>query len=134
MVTDDVRHLVDRTAIVELTARYNRAFDGVDVEGWLRTFTEDGVMVRDGRAWRGHDELRRLIERVGYGMVHLTTDPVITISGDVAQQECSLLLLRRDPDRRQVHVLTTGRYRDELARTSAGWRFRLRDVTTDADL
>lgn len=124
--------LVDRVAIDELTARYNRLFDDLDVGAWVDTFTEDGVMSLDGRRWSGRDALKRLIERVGYGMVHVTTNPIVTIDGDEAVQECSMLLFRRRPDRSEVRLITTGRYRDELVRTPRGWRFRRRVARTDS--
>ncbi|MGH9028446.1 MAG: nuclear transport factor 2 family protein, partial [Acidimicrobiales bacterium] len=41
---DEVRRVIDRTEIRELTARYNRCFDDGDSEGFAATFTDDGVM------------------------------------------------------------------------------------------
>ena len=48
MVDADVRWLLDRAQIRELTARYNRAFDDGDPESFAATFTEDGVMAVEG--------------------------------------------------------------------------------------
>ena len=126
--------LADRAAIEDLGARYNRSFDDLDVEAWCSTFTNDGMMSLDGRQWRGRAELAHLIDRIGFGMVHVTANAVIAIDGDTATQECSLLLLERSRDRTPVRLLTTGRYRDALVRTDQGWRFERREAVTDSDL
>lgn len=131
MDADGLAQLRDRIAVQELSARYNRAFDDVDVETWLNTFTDDGEMSLNGREWSGHDALRRLITRVGFGMVHMTTDAVVSVEGDRAVQQCSLLLLRRQRDRGSISLVTSGRYADTLVRTASGWRFRRRAVVTD---
>lgn len=130
MNTDE---LADRVAIGELTARYNRAFDDGEVDAWLDTFVEDGEMQRDGRTWKGHDALARLLQKVGWGTVHVTTDAIVEIDGDRARQWCTLVLLRRERDRRPPVVLATGRYEDELRRTADGWRFVRRVASTDND-
>ena len=49
----------DKIEIQELVARYNRAIDSGDVEGWVDTFLPDGVF--EGLVvptFRGHTELR----------------------------------------------------------------------------
>lgn len=134
MGADGLAQLRDRIAVQELSARYNRAFDDVDVETWLDTFTHDGEMSLNGREWLGQDALRRLITRVGFGMVHMTTDAVVIVEGDRAVQQCSLLLLRRQRDRAAVSLITSGRYTDTLVRTTSGWRFRRRDAVTDVEI
>ena len=52
----------DKIEIQELVARYNRAIDSGDVEGWVDTFVRDGVF--EGLVvptFRGHDELRAFV-------------------------------------------------------------------------
>jgi ketosteroid isomerase-like protein len=125
-------NVADWIAIRELTARYNRAFDDVDGRAFAETFTEDGVFVLpNARPRQGHDDLAALVERVGYGSVHATTDAIIAIDGDRATQECTLVLARREADGSSVTFAQTGRYSDELVRTPAGWRFSRRTATLD---
>jgi hypothetical protein len=131
---DRGQDLMDRVLIAELTARYNRSFDDLDVDSWIDTFAEDGTMVLDGREWRGCEQLRRLITNVGYGMVHVTADAEIRIDGDRATQRCSAILFRRHRDRAPVQLVTTARYDDELVRVGAGWRFVRRRTTTDSPI
>lgn len=124
--------IADRIAIRELTARYNHAFDDVDPDAWAGTFTADGeLVVHEGRTTRGHDALRALVERAGYGFVHITTDAVIDVAGDEARQVCTVLTAKRTREPKTATFSSTGRYRDELVRTSDGWRFRRRSVVMD---
>jgi uncharacterized protein (TIGR02246 family) len=124
--------VADWIAIRQLTALYNRAFDDVDGEAFAQTFTEDGVFVLpNARPRQGHEDLRALVEKIGFGSVHATTDPIICIDGDTATQECTLLLARREEDGSSVAFAQTGRYSDELVRTTSGWRFSRRTATMD---
>lgn len=130
----DVRELMDRVAIRELTARYNRCFDDQDAAGWAEVFTDDGTLeVLGGQTVQGRDALRAMCEATGYGTVHMTTDAVIEIDGDMAKQMCALVLGRRSSEPKTSTFGLTGRYEDELVRTPAGWRFRRRAITLDGE-
>lgn len=123
--------LRDRFEIRELTARYNRASDTGDGEGFAGTFTADGVLVMAGQTLcTGAGELVAFAGKPR-GTVHVTTDSVISLDGDEATQECTLILFRRARDGSSVRLETTGRYEDELVRTQGGWRFRRRSVLLD---
>lgn len=132
----DVRWLIDRTQIRELTARYNRCFDDGDPEGFAATFTEDGVMeVAGGFSTGGRQGLADMVRHTPYGVVHVTVDATVTVDGDRAVQDVTLLVLSR-PAREAAAgtktVLTnSGRYHDELVRTPDGWRFARRTATLD---
>jgi hypothetical protein len=85
--------LADRFAIRELTAAYNNTIDGGDVAGFARTFTATGEFVVPGgleEPLRGTDQIEGFARAIGYGCIHMTTDAVITVDGDRAQQHCSL--------------------------------------------
>lgn len=128
-----LEQLVDWTEIRELTARYNRAFDDQEAEAWAEVFTPDGTLeVEGGLSVTGRDALVAMCRSTGWGTVHITADPTITVDGDRATQTCTLVLARRerDPDRSEFQL--TGRYVDELVRTDAGWRFRARHIKLDA--
>jgi SnoaL-like domain len=73
---------------------------------------------------------------VGYGPVHMTTDPIIEIDGDRAVQTCTMALGGRTNDRTpgSATYVTSGRYRDELVRTDEGWKFAKRLWVPDAIL
>lgn len=137
---DDVRWLIDRTQIRELTAHYNRCFDDGDTEGFAATFVEDGVMeVSGGFEVKGRQELAKMCATTPYGVVHVTTDATVSVDGDTAVQELTVLVLQRPkpdaaPEERTTELFKSGRYRDELVRTPEGWRFARRTATLDGGI
>ncbi|MEW6475003.1 MAG: nuclear transport factor 2 family protein [Actinomycetota bacterium] len=130
----DLAELADRFAIRELTARYNDAIDDGRLDDYFACFTPDGVLevVGLGRA-QGADQIRPMVESISPIAVHLTLDAVVEVDGDTATQRCRFLLGRRSPDGSDFTVVTSGRYRDRLVRTPAGWRFAERHATFDID-
>lgn len=132
-----VRELQDKEEIRQLTARYNEAWDAMDIESMVETFTEDGEFVLDeGEPVRGHPSLADFQREIGFGKVHATVDHLITVDGDTATQVCNLLLGSRQQDRAvgSAQIDNTGRYRDQLVRTPEGWRFSRRQWIPDAEL
>ena len=132
----DVRWLIDRTQIRELTARYNRCFDDGDPDGFAATFTEDGVMEVEG-TFRvdGRAALAEMVRRTPYGVVHVTVDATVEVDGDTAVQDVKLLVLARSGPEAAAgaksKLTNSGRYHDELVRTPDGWRFRHRTAVLD---
>jgi hypothetical protein len=51
----------DRAQIEDLQARYMFALDFGDVDTYVSTFTEDGILDIVGMKWQGHDEIREII-------------------------------------------------------------------------
>jgi uncharacterized protein (TIGR02246 family) len=137
LVDADVRWLLDRTQIRELTARYNRAFDDGDPEAFVATFTEDGVMEVTGTfEVAGRDGLAEMVRHTPYGVVHVTVDATVEVDGDRAVQNVTMVILSRPAKDAapgaHSKLSNTGRYRDELVRTADGWRFARRTATLDA--
>jgi uncharacterized protein (TIGR02246 family) len=132
----DMQWLLDRTLILELTARYNRCFDNGDAEGFADAFTEDGVMEVDG-TFRvdGRPGLAEMVRHTPYGVVHVTVDATVEVDGDRAVQDVKLLVLSRPgPDAgpgTATRLTNSGRYHDELVRTPEGWRFAHRTAYLD---
>lgn len=120
--------LNDHLAIRELTARYNRAIDEGDFQGWIDTFSEDGVYENRGKKIRGHAELLEFVRARTNVTIHATTDPIITINGDTAEQRCTLIAFVRTDEAAQLRGV--GYYIDQLVRTADGWRFSHRASTT----
>ncbi len=132
----ELHWLADRTRIIELTARYNRAYDEGDAEGFAALFTDDAVMeVVGGFRVEGHEGLTKMCAGMPWGIMHVTVDPVIEIDGDTAVQRVTLLVLQRaDGAGRRSKLSSTGRYTDDLVRTASGWRFARRSVVLDGGL
>ncbi len=133
---EQLRWLMDRAQIVELTARYNQAYDTDNPAHFAATFTPDGVMeVVGGPSFHGEDALFELCRSQTPGIVHVTVDPVITIDHNSATQEVTLLVLRRPAEGSKASTLDrTGHYSDHLIRTDGGWLFARRRVTLDGGL
>jgi uncharacterized protein (TIGR02246 family) len=132
-VEQEVRNLLDRIEIRELTARYGRYFDDGDAEAFAGTFTEDGAMeVVNGPTANGREELLSMCQNTPWGTMHVTVDPTIEIDGDRAIQVVSILVVQRAPNLKEKSaVVGSGRYVDDLVRTKEGWRFTRRRVTLD---
>jgi hypothetical protein len=130
--------LEDKTAIAEHTAYYNDCWDSGRHDDWVATFTPDGVFELGGAPDTvGPDALHKMIVAMtSVGFVHMTLNPRITIDGDEAVQECTVLLGRRSAKREpgSSQWVTTGSYRDSLVRTADGWRFSRRIFFPDASL
>jgi hypothetical protein len=126
----------DWQAIRELTATYNRCFDKSDAAGWAGTFLESGRLevIGQGVTYTGRDQLSEFCRSRGWGILHMTLDPEVTVDGDRADQRCNLLMFRRYESQERPTLLATGRYSDRLVRTSDGWRFAVRQVQLDARL
>ena len=67
------------------------------------------------------------------GMVRLvgkvssvSTDPLVEVNGDEAQQSSRMIAHRRAADGSAVVLLSTGMVYDDLVRTADGWRIKKR--------
>jgi ketosteroid isomerase-like protein len=122
----------DYEAIKQLVSRYNVAFDHMDVEGWIDCFTEDAYFNRSnaGRSYRGHDELRELINEFSetFKGRHITTNFDITLDGDTATMSCYLQLLDRDNNH---SVAMFAVYADTLRKVDGAWKFSERLLEVD---
>jgi SnoaL-like domain len=136
-VEQEVCWLLDRARILELTARYNRCFDEGDVEGFLETFTDDGVMEVEGLfTATGSKALGDMVRHTPWGTMHVTTDATVEVDGDHAIQVVTLVVLARKGSKEEAteerpKLVGTGHYVDDVVRTGGGWRFQKRYVTLD---
>jgi 3-phenylpropionate/cinnamic acid dioxygenase small subunit len=118
----------DLDAIRDLLARYCLHLDCDEHDAWVALFTEDAVYEVYGRAFAGHDGLRRRAAGAPGGL-HLGGPPVIELDGDRARTRQNLLFVDRVTGDQRAAV-----YDDELIRTDAGWRFahrRCRFITAE---
>ena len=129
----DVSWLIDRAEIRELTARYGRYFDDGDAEEFANLFMEDGSMeVVGGPTTNGRYELTEMCKQVPWGTMHVTVDATVEVDGDSAVQVVNIVVLGRPATRKDKPTFVgTGRYVDDLVRTTEGWRFSKRRVTLD---
>jgi pimeloyl-ACP methyl ester carboxylesterase/ketosteroid isomerase-like protein len=122
-------YMDDVEQIKQLVARYNLAFDYGDVDGYLATWTEDGLFHRSNalRSYQGHEALRELITTFPVQGRHVSTNFVVDVDGDRASASSYLLYLSADG----YQPVMFGVYADELVRGPEGWRFAVRKLQVD---
>ena len=135
MGASTLQELLDRVEIRELTARYNNAIDNGDVEGFIDCFIPDGIFYTTADVQlKGREQIRSFGSVLGYGCIHMTMDAIVTVDGDKARQSCTMLVAKRQKDKQDVSIVTTGRYDDHLVRTAEGWLFASRKGDCDVEL
>lgn len=118
---------VGRAAILDLTARHNRAYSEGDREGWLATFRHSGASyTRDGERF---SELRAAFDG-GDGQRLVTVDHEIRIDGVNASQQCVAVLYAAMYG--DTTLRATGTFRDTLIYERGGWYFASRVLKWDS--
>jgi hypothetical protein len=114
--------LAGRAAILDLTARHNRAYSSGDLVGWITTFRHSGASyVRAGETFT---DLREAFDG-GDGQRLVSIDHEITVDGVDATQRCVGLLFRGN----ELHA--TGTFADRLTYERGGWYFTSRELEWD---
>jgi hypothetical protein len=114
--------LAGRAAILNLNARYNRAYSVGDVPSWLKTFRHSGAtVVRGGESFT---DLRAAFDG-GDGKRLVTVDHEIAVDGVEATQQCvGLVFVGAEP-----HATCT--FADALVYERGGWYFTSRELVWD---
>ena len=116
-----------RAAILNLTARHNRAYSAGDRDRWIATFRHSGAsFIRDHEVF--HD-LRAAFDG-GDGQRLVTLDHEITVDGVYATQRCVAVLFAVSAYG-DINLMATGTYQDELIYERGGWYFTSRDLEWD---
>ncbi len=115
-----------RGAILNLTARHNRAYSAGDREAWIATFRHSGA-----RYIRDHDvfsDLRAAFDG-GDGQRLVAVDHDIIVDGVHATQRCVAVLYAAVYG--DTTLRATGTYRDQLIYERGGWYFTSRELEWD---
>jgi hypothetical protein len=125
--------VANRLAIGDLTARYNRALETGDLETWIGTFVQEGLLRgAGGETFSGHRELAGFFRAAPPGRIRVTADAQVDVDGVHARQECRFLTLRSGANGGAApEVEAVGRYRDELVYERGRWYFSTREVVAD---
>jgi uncharacterized protein (TIGR02246 family) len=122
----------DKLEIQELIARYNRAVDGGDADGWVETFTADGVFesLLVG-VHRGRDALRAFADDFVAGSYDAWSGGQhwigsVIIEGDRTKAEVFSYHIMYVPVENEVRGVLMAAHQDEAVLTDDGWRFSLR--------
>jgi hypothetical protein len=130
----------DRFAIQDLYARYWRAVDTCDAEGWADTFTDDGKRIyaensggpaRAGKTYQGRSQLLELRVPREKRWRHWFATPVLTDKGDYLESTVYgfVVDIKQDPPAIMAHHTFT----DELVKLPDG-SWRIRSCLSERDL
>lgn len=131
----------DYLEIQGLYSRFGHLADEGKAEQWAWLFTPDGVFVVRGTAGAQDRVMRGTAELVAFqqghverfrrrGIRHSISNVAIEPAESGARGAAYLTALRVG-DQQPPLVTATGRYADELVKTTEGWRFRFRTYTPD---
>jgi uncharacterized protein (TIGR02246 family) len=122
-----VAHVRAVKDIRDTIAAYAQALDDGRTEDVVATFCPDATVRLPGmEPLHGHEAIRAAFARMRprRPQRHVVVNTVVTVADDrTASATSDLLVLGAGPDW-AVHLV--GRYRDELRRQDAGWRFAAR--------
>jgi hypothetical protein len=137
MVDGDRRSLIeDEWEIRRCAYLYARAMDRNEPETIDRIFTEDAVLERPTKTWRGRAEIRTvpgwLHERC-VNLTHQVHNHLADVDGDQATAETygHSHLVQRGPSNNLYNFQQCLRYQDKLVRQEGVWRFVHRQIVYD---
>ena len=117
----------DRSAIVELTARYCQCALAGDAEGVVALFTEDGIMEAGDTAEQGRERLLTLYRESFDDLrpIPCVHNHVVELDGDEATGTCTVEL--RMVENGEAYT-AAGWYEDRFRREQGEWRFAHRKL------
>lgn len=116
-----------RAAILDLSARHNRAYSDGNRDSWIATFRHSGASyTRDGELFT---DLRAAFDG-GDGQRLITVDHEIHVDGVNAEQRCFAVLFAAMFG--DTALRATGLYRDALVYERGGWYFTSRVLEWDS--
>ncbi|MPY91670.1 MAG: DUF4440 domain-containing protein [Acidimicrobiia bacterium] len=124
----------DRVEIEDLVARYNKAIDTGDAQGWAATFTKDGEFHGIVGDFYGADELVAFVSAYASeeqyaefaSAQHWVTNMVIEGGGDHAEMFAHVMMVA--PQAEGGRIILVGHYEDTLQKVDGRWRFAKRVV------
>jgi len=138
----------DRAQIEDLQARYMFALDFGDVDTYVSTFTEDGILDIVGMKWQGREEIREIISGMSEDAPegeeepaakeaqgpypatgrHNITNIVLKIDGDKAAGRAYWFSYGNNNPERSAQLNSYGHYEDELVKVDGQWLFSKRVI------
>jgi uncharacterized protein (TIGR02246 family) len=138
----------DRAQIENLQARYMFALDWRDLDTYVSTFTEDGILDIVGMKWQGREEIRKAIQRPEEAAPegeetpaakeeqalypatgrHNITNIVLKIDGDTAVGRAYWFHYGNDNPERKAVLNSYGHYEDEMVKVDGQWLFSKRVI------
>lgn len=131
----------DRALIEDLQARYMFALDNDDLDTYVSTFTEDGILDIGEGEWKGREVIKEILESIpeqepktkdttlhrSTGR-HNITNIVLKIEGDSAWGRAYWFHLSNDNPRRSGDLDNYGHYEDVMVKVDGQWLFSKRKI------
>ncbi len=134
----------DRALIEDLQARYMFALDFGDIDKYVATYTEDGILDIGEGEWQGRDTIRKVLSAMsrpdeppaapGAQKLHPSTgrhsitNIVLKIEGDTAYGRAYWFHMSNDNPQRSATLDSYGHYEDEIVKVNGTWLFRKRKI------
>jgi uncharacterized protein (TIGR02246 family) len=128
----------DELAIMELFARYYRALDTGDTEGYLDLYTRDGEVVEESEArgievCKGREEIRKLVlkfhDRPDFpGHQHRYSNLIFNALGDGKWEVLSYAMSTQFALGEPPVVTWCGHVRDVVAQEDGAWKFASKEI------
>jgi 3-phenylpropionate/cinnamic acid dioxygenase small subunit len=146
--TNTSSYAEDRAQIEDLQARYLFALDSFDLDTYVSTFTEDGVLDIIAYQARGRDEIRKKMEEARSVLDqsagdapkgpypatgrHNITNIVLKIDGDKAVGRAYWFHYGNNNPERKAVFGSYGHYEDEMVKVNGQWLFSKRVIYNEA--
>lgn len=135
----------DRAEIEDLMARYLFAMDYGDIDTYVETFTEDGIIEFASGTYEGreaiHGAISRFKENIGQfyttengepaTLRHALLHVVVRVEGDRAWSTSIWMEMANDGPGDSLKMGTFGVYEDELERVDRRWLFARRVILNE---
>ncbi len=131
----------DRAQIENLCARYMFALDNDDLDTYVATFTEDGILDIGMGEWKSRDTIKSIMESFQDDEVlsldsgaqratgrHNITNLVLKIEGDTAIGRAYWFHMRNENPERKTEVDSYGHYEDIIVKVNGEWLFAKRKI------
>lgn len=143
--TDEIKsYAEDRALIEDLQARYMFALDFGDLDKYVATFTEDGILDIGEGEWQGRDSIRRVLASIprpeeppadpdaprlhpSSGR-HSITNIVLKIQGDTAYGRAYWFHMSNNNPQRAATLDSYGHYEDVIVKVKGQWLFSKRKI------
>jgi hypothetical protein len=129
----------DRALIEDLQSRYMFALDFGDLDKYLATFTEDGVLDIGEGECRGREAIRKLLESIPKSAPdtsklpppagrHCIANIVLKIEGNKAFGRAYWFHMSNNNPQRSSVLDSYGHYEDEMIKVNGTWLFSKRRI------
>jgi hypothetical protein len=134
----------DRALIENLQARYMFALDFGDIDKYVATFTEDGILDIGEGEWCGRDTIRQVLTSMPKSEQppadpdapklhpstgrHNITNIVIKIEGDTAYGRAYWFHMSNNNPQRSATLTSYGHYEDVMVKVNGTWLFSKRKI------